>query len=387
MGLHFLNNKNELYSLDMFLKIFKDKKINNTFNDFYKSAKVHTKSSIFTLEEYSIKRNIKTDDLKTLFMEIQNSEEYLTRFYNTSLELYLDKLHMNNIQPMKIGNFDNNSNVKYKNLIRNLHLKGILKDTKSGFEGIPSFLDVLEDLYLYNKIDYKILTPSSIHYINNGRLGSVFSSYYFRASIMNPYLVYSLNKSLLKGTRIFTPTLGWTSYCYGFLEDTTVIEYVGIDVIPDVCDKTVTFAKAHSPEKRVDIFCNPSETFLKNKKFMEKYKKHFDVVFFSPPYYKLEMYEGENQSTNKYKTYEEWLEKYWEATILLCNHVLIEGGRLCYILSGYGSENTDKYDLLGDMNKITQKYFSLKQTFPMYNKNVNSTKHKEANEQILLFMK
>jgi hypothetical protein len=389
MGLHFLENKNnnELYSLQEFLGIFKDKKRFKNFNDFYKIAKIKTKSGIFTLDEYAKKKRIKTEDLKNLFMEIQNSEEYLTRFYNTSLEIDLDKIHIKDIQPMRVGQFDNNKEVKCKNVIRNLHLKNILQDTKSGLDGLPSYLDVLEDLYVVGNIDYKIVTPSSLHYINKGRLGSVFSSYYFRASIMNPYLVYSLNKSLLKGTKIFTPTLGWTSYCYGFLEDMAVNEYVGIDVIPDVCKKTRIFAKAHSPEKKVEIYCNPSESFLKNKRFMDLYKNHFDVVFFSPPYYKLEMYEGVNQSTNQYKTYEEWLEKYWEATIRLCHHVLMKGGRLCYILSGYGSDNTDKYDLLGDMNGITKKYFSLKQTQPMYNKNVHSTSHKETNEQILLFIK
>jgi hypothetical protein len=89
--------------------------------------------------------------------------------------------------------------------------------------------------------------------MKKGRLGSVFSSYYFRASIMNPYLVYSLNHSLLKGTKIFTPTLGWTSYCYGFLECPMVKEYVGTDVIKSVYDKTCKFIKENYKEKQTDI--------------------------------------------------------------------------------------------------------------------------------------
>jgi tRNA1(Val) A37 N6-methylase TrmN6 len=121
---------------------------------------------------------------------------------------------------------------------------------------------------------------------------------------------------------------------------------------------------------------------------MDKYKNHFDVVFFSPPYYRLELYDGENQSTTKYDTYEKWLDKYWSATIQLCQHVLQPGGRLCYILSGYGSDNTkENYDLLDDMNTITKKYFTFKSKQPMYNKNVHVTAHRETSEQIMLFVK
>jgi hypothetical protein len=268
-----------------------------------------------------------------------------------------------------------------------MHYKGILKDTQSGIEGVPTYIDVIRDLYLHSIIDYKILTPSALHYIKEGRLGSVFSSFYFRASIMNPYLVYSLNKSLLRGTRIFTPTLGWTSYCYGFLECPEVLEYVGTDVIVDVCKKTNEFVQSYSG-KTTKIFCEPSENLAKSALFRKKYREHFDVVFFSPPYYRLELYKGENQSTEKYKTYEQWLAGYWEETIKLCHHVLEKGGRLCYILSGYGSDNTkEKYDLLSDMNAITKKHFRFHSEQPMKNKDVHSTNHKETAEKIMLFIK
>jgi hypothetical protein len=247
---------------------------------------------------------------------------------------------------------------------------------------------MLFDLYKKNIIDYKLLTPSAIFYMKEGRLGSVFSSYYFRASIMNPYLVYSLNKSVLKGTRIFTPTLGWCSYVYGFLECSEVIEYVGTDVIPEVCDKTRDFIKTHSPLISNEIFCKPSEKLLNSKAFQTKYKNHFDVVFFSPPYYRLELYNGGEQSTIQYKTYEEWLKKYWRKTMELCYFVLQPGGKMCYILSGYGSENTkEQYDLIRDMNGIAEEYFMLKMMKPMYNKDVHVTKHKETAEKIMVFIK
>jgi hypothetical protein len=372
-------------SKDEFLKLFHKQK-SGTFSDFLKNAKVRRGKTLVPLVDYMKSNNVSTKNIKELFQHIVNRAEYLERFYDVSMKLP-DELTISHV-PMKNKNMDNNSLVVYKNVIRNMFYKDILRNTKSGFENTPSFLIVLEDLFIREIIDYKLLTPSALHYMNLGRLGSVFSSFYFRASIMNPYLVYSLNESVLKGKSIFTPTMGWGSYCYGFLECPSVYEYVGTDVIPNVCNKTKKFATQFYPNKLVDIYQEPSEQLAKNQVFKTKYKNHFDVVFFSPPYYRLELYPGKDQSTTQYKTYEEWLEKYWEATIKLCYFVLKPGGKMCYILSGYGSENTGNvYDLLKDMNKVSTKYFILKNSQPMYNKNVNSTHHRESNEKIMIYVK
>ena len=402
----------QFLSEEAFLEHFEKRKT-RTFTEFFKKAKVRTHKRLLPLHEYIEDKDITRENLQLLFENIQNREAYLKRFYHLSLRVEPTRFSMSSLKPMINNHMNNNSETTFKNLIRNLHWQDILKNTKAGIENIPTYMDVLEDLYLNDIIDYKIVTPSSLHYMKEGRLGSVFSSYYFRASIMNPYLVYSLNMSVLKGTKIFTPTLGWTSYAYGFMEDPAVIEYVGTDVIPSVCNKTKRFLQTNYKRKKYNIFCEPSENLLFNNNFMQKYQNHFDVVFFSPPYYQLEKYPGKNQSIVKYKTYEEWLDKYWEATIRICYQVLQKGGRMCYILSGYGQgakppttnltdkfgqgakppntnskENgTKKYDLITDMNKISRKYFKLVSTQPMYNKNVNVTEHKETNERIMIFMK
>jgi hypothetical protein len=372
--------------LEGFLKLFERK--TQTFHDFLNEATVKINLNRRPLKEYMKEKDIPLSDIKLLFENIRNRNEYLTRFYNLSLLVKTEELDIHCVDPMKNKQMNNNIEIRYKNLIRNMHYRDILQKTQSGLDGVPTYFDVLRDLYLHSIIDYKILTPSSRFYIRNGRLGSVFSSFYFRASIMNPYLVYSLNKSVLHGTKIFTPTLGWTSYCYGFLDCPEVVEYVGTDVIDTVCKKTEAFAKNRYPDKKIDIYCQPSEILFRNASFLKKYREHFDVVFFSPPYYRLELYKGGQQSTDVYKTYEEWLVGYWEETIKLCYHVLQKHGQLCYILSGYGSENTkEQYDLLKDMNEITKKYFRIKNSQPMYNKDVHSTDHKETNEKIVIFRK
>ena len=363
-----------------FLRLFAHK--TPSFQQWLQQAQVKSGNKLTPLKTYQEARKISLDALKRLHDHIIQRDAYLQRFYQTSL--HYNELKITD-EPMPKSHLDNNTKVNYKNVIRHLHFRNILQKTKSGLQGLPSFLDVLFDLYTRNIIDYKILTPSALHYLEAGRIGSVFSSFYFRASIMNPYLVFSLNQRVLKGTRIFTPTLGWSSYAYGFAECPQVQEYVGVDVIPDVCQKTTAFLTQQYPRLQSQIYCQPSESLLNNKPFMTQYKNHFDVVFFSPPYYELELYPGKNQSTTTYKTYEEWLEGYWHQTIQLCSHVLQPKGKLCYILSSGGGNQSS--DILKDMNAITATLFRKQDTLPMYNKNVHVTAHRETAEKIMIYVK
>ena len=375
--------------MEQFLSLFDNKSHGNDnnvdFTHFLKVSKVKTSSQLIPLKEYIQTKHISFEDIHLLFENIQKRNNYLTRFYNTSLKYPKDDISIHE-KPMKSKQMNNDLCVKYKNVIRNMFFWDILKNTKSGMANSCSFIEMLENLYKLWIIDYKLLTPSSIFYMKKGRLGSVFSSYFFRASIMNPYMVYSLNKSIIKAEKVFTPTLGWGSYYYGFAES-GITHYVGTDVIPNVCNTIRQFAKERWSSIDTKIYCSPSENLLKNTTFIEKYRGFFDLIFFSPPYYKLELYEGGKQSTMQYPNYEDWLKKYWEKTIELCDIVLNKNGKLCYILSGYGSENTNgSYDLLTDMNNITKKWFHLKEIQPMFNKNVSCTKHRETAEKIMIFM-
>jgi hypothetical protein len=356
------------------------KKSDISFDEFIDNALVKSKTKIFPLKELIIIKKINKSKIKKLYEHYINKDTYLSNFYDTSLQIP-DDLTISQT-PMK-NQFNNSMFMKCKNVIRNLHYLDILKYTQSGFNN-PNFLTTLDNFYNKLILDYNLIIPSTLEYIQNSQISGVFSSMFFRASIMNPFLVYSLNHSLFKASKVFTPTLGWSSYCYGFLECEYIKEYVGTDVIPSVCKKTKMFANKFYKDKITNIYCSPSESLLHNSNFIQKYSKHFDLVFFSPPYYKLELYQSKQQSTNNYDSYDKWLSNYWEQTILLCHKVLTNGGKLCYILSGYGKDL--KFDLANDMNQITKKYFKHFKTIDMLDKKSNK-KHRTTNEQIFIFVK
>jgi|TARA_B110000261_G_scaffold134193_2_gene151283 hypothetical protein len=322
-------------------------------------------------------KNLSEGNKKILYTNIIiNKKKYLTNFYNKSLK-YNNKLNFNDITDFTLKN---NKYSNYKNLIRNIYYKDILLYTKTDIKNLRPFLEVLFDLFNNKIIDYKLLTPSSLDLLKKNKFSNVLSGFYFRSSILNPVITYSLAEKYMKGSKVFTPTLGWSSYMYGFFSNNNITEYVGTDVIKHVCNNTKKLSKKLFPNKIIDIYESPSEKLLNNKTFMNKYTNYFDIIFFSPPYFKLELYRGKNQSTELYKNYDDWLSKYWEVTIQLCRKVLKKNGNMAYIIGDY-----DKNYIVKDMNNITKKYFTYKKKKKLSNKNIDFTKHKDTNEIIYFF--
>lgn len=370
-----------LLSKQKFLENFRKKK--QSFQEFMKTSVVlNYRGDKIPLSEYAKMRNLSHEDLQLVYRQSTEPDIYLSAFYDRSLqvdkETYLDDLSREPAMPRNA--IDNDQKTKYKNLIRNLFYHEILEETQSGLANIKSFLTVVKGFYLRGEIDYKLLTPSALHYMRQNKISSNFSSFYFRASIMNPYLVMSLQECYFKAERVFTPTLGWGSYLTGFLASNRfpIRQYVGVDVIPSVCRKV----EAMIPDEvEGEIVCRGSEVLAKDARFLAKYRGVFDTVFFSPPYYELEMYAGDKQSVRQYKTYEEWLAGYWVPTMGLCDVVLKRGGMMCFIISDY-----DKYPLVNDLKKgaVQSGSFKFLRKIPMLNKQVNY-RGKDRGEQILFF--
>ena len=383
-------------SLDTFLQKFDTKPNYLTYKE---KGLVRIPNKLESLKDYMQRKKITEKDWMILWSEIENKHSYLTRFYNMSLQVKEEQIHFGEVvAPMYLKDINNNTNPLLKNPIRNMYWKEILQQTESGIHNVPTYLNTVIDLFEKNIVHYKLLSRSSLDKMNRnngnkdvegGRFGSVLSSFYFRASIMNPYVPFSLNKRRFRATSVFTPTLGWSSYAYGFLES-GVTEYVGTDVIPKVCKKTVQFIDKYYTNITKDIYCVPSEKLASNKSFTSKYKTHFDLVFFSPPYYDLEKYPSSNQSITSYKTYTEWLEGYWRPTVELCYHVLKKGGHMCFITSDYGSPNSSSqhYELVKDMSSIVSEVFGKKSSkMPLHNKQIYVLSQEKAPEQIITIEK
>jgi len=377
-------------SLDEWLHKFKKKYTNTiSFIDFIKYSTVKTTNNRISLIDYIKKHNINKNLLRPYYLFWKDYETYLTNSYNRTLRVE-DEL----LEPIKDTNKDkvysNNINTKFKNVVRNLFWKETLIETTTGIPNIPNHFIVIHNFICNLVIDYKLLTPSIIKYINepkNTPISSILSGLYFRTSILNPYLIYSLfehnlTKTYPNNLRVFTPTLGWGSYLYGLLSCSKIIEYVGVDVIDTVVKKVEKFSNKYFPDKQVTLYKQPSETLKNNKSFISKVKKNkFDFIFFSPPYYELELYPGKEQSTTSYKSYEEWLDKYWNETIQLCSNIINKDGRMVYIISKYkGADNLEI-----DMNNITKKYFRLVNKYRMGNSNVGFTNHRDSGENIYIF--
>lgn len=204
---------------------------------------------------------------------------------------------------------------------------------------------------------------------------------------MKPIIPYILSMSMTTTNKIkvFTPTLEWSSYLIGMLNNSNIEQYVGVDVIKKVCVTTEKIANSNNIKNKI-YFC-PSENLYYDKSFMKKYKSYFDFIFFSPPYYQLELYNSEKQSTNTYNSYEEWLEKYWSITMKLCYSIIKNNKYLMYIITGY-TLNKQYINLEKDLVTITKNngFIYLKKVH-MKGKNIGSTKHRESKGSIYIFVK
>lgn len=331
----------KLLTLNQFLSRFERGDKRHTFALFRKHARVRIGKKIVPLTVYLAKAGTQTNIMRVVYSLIEQQDQIVENFYKTSLDVS-EKFMPSTLterQPMPLTRLSNATYPKYKNLIRNIHYLGILKTTTSDIPNVRPYLQVMEDLFNHWIIDYKLVTPSAIHYFSHGVVGSILSAYTFRASVMNPYLVYSVLSRLATSMRLrelslFTPTLGWSSYLVGASHlSIPLVKYTGIDVLPSVCRRTAQLAKEMTPSTDTRIYCKPSEEIARSS-IVRGHRGKYDIVFFSPPYYKLEKYE---RVMDEYTSFQDWVEAYWIPTIGLCHAVLKRGGRLAFILGLYGT--------------------------------------------------
>ena len=372
-------------------------------------------------------RYIHQNEIIDYFYEIVilNRHYYLTRFYEVFFE-FPDpreykwsgdiRMSLTGSQKKKAIQIDLKDldkslslqkNDKSRIMVRNLYHKEILDETRvtNTIKAKVSFWETLDNLYNHLKLEDRFFAPSSIglflrdknsksktinadianivnssinpnikNEINYNNLFYLCQQYQPKASILNPYSVNWFLKNIFKGGRLFSPVLSWGSYLIAFMHSDWT-DYVGVDVMPKVCQKTKFLADWYrnlDPNefgyKNVEIICQPSESLLNDAKFMKKYHKWFDSIIICPPYFDMEIYGEGEQSTKNYPNYQDWLEKYWHKTVQVCAHILKPTGLFGVIANDYYNLQGTHYPLPEDFSKYTSKYFTLKQTYFLYNR-------------------
>jgi len=372
-----------------------------TFNDVYK----YFDFPKVTFEEFSKKLSILDISNKTSeyvikntargFIE-ENSSDYrldnIDNFYKNlydmlvtnreeTIKIWFDKyLHIDNIQTYfqisgsskllsdKVINGISNS--KCGRLIKNINFDKIY-NTKKLYHNNKEFVHgMMIVLFRDFKLRNSLVGPVFFEGILNKDISGFWNAFMMTSnspSVFNPYTFKFILENFYSGKKLFCPVLGWNSYQLAF-HNTNWDEFVGTDVIPEVVNNgnslyneylSVNQSDFFSFKKqKVKNFLCPSEKLDEKYNFSENYRDYFDAILFSPPYYKLEIYDSKNQSVDNYSEYNEWLEKYWEETIQICYRVLKPNKRFGFLIRDYVDESGKTVNISEDMKRIVLKYFN-----------------------------
>lgn len=373
------------------------------------------------------RRYINQDKIIEYFYEIliRNRKKYLTCFY----EAYFQFKDPNTMKWKGINLLSEKEGLEYpvislqkndpsRRLIRSLFYLELLHETKvtNTVKSHVSFWEALDNMYNKLQLEDRFFAPSSIDLflkdkgtkreertgvkeINYHNLFYLLQAYQPKASIFNPYSIKWIMDNVLdhylgySGRSIFTPVLSWGSYMAAFMHS-NYVEYVGVDVMPGVCDKVEYMAKWYAQkgmkyaQKHTKIYCQPSETLLSDNKFLNMYQNHFDCVLVCPPYYDMEIYSEGPQSVDLYPNYDQWLDMYWGQTVKMCCKVTKKGGIFAMIANDYKTLDGKIFPLVQDLDERVGTCFKPLQTYYLQNRTsplrVNA---KDRTERLFIYRK
>jgi hypothetical protein len=373
------------------------------------------------------RRYLNQDKVIEYFYEIiiRNRDKYLTCFYESYFQFKdPDTMKWEGVNLLsKKQDFEHEvislqKNDPSRRLIRNLFYLELLDLTEvtNTVKSHVSFWGALDNMYNKLQLEDRFFAPSSVDLflkdkgtkreqqtgvreINYNNLFYLLQAYQPKASIFNPYSIKWIMDNVLdhhlgyKGKSIFTPVLSWGSYMAAFMHS-DYQEYVGIDVMPSVCDKVEFMADWYSQksskyaQKKTKIYCQPSETLLTDKTFLKKYQNNFDCVLVCPPYYDMEIYHEGPQSLELYPDYNQWLQMYWGKTVEMCCKITKKGGIFAMIANDYKSLDGESYPLVEDLHQQVSSCYQLVQTYYLQNRTsplrVNT---KDRTERLFIYRK
>lgn len=306
----------------------------------------------------------------TYEMFVKDREETLKDWYDRyiSIEDPKDGLNFKPVACFVGDVFDGTMNTDSARLLRNINYKSMYSTKRLHHNDFQDCISILKCLFKWHYLRSSFVGPASFNFFLDKDMTSMWSSVMStisRPSIFNPNTYVGVLNSLFKGEQLFAPTMGWNSYQLGFYQ-TNFEKFVASDVLSDVVESGkklhTEYESMKNPfldygTKDVVLYECPSEKLDERFNFVDEYENQFDSVLFGPPCFKLEIYEGNEQSSVMYETYSEWLKGYWKSTLELCKVVMKPGAKLGFTIKDYTDYYGMSYSLENDMGKVAEEIF------------------------------
>jgi hypothetical protein len=382
------------YTLEHFLSLF-DFKHDTTFEDFSRQVSVlngSDRSGNFVVRsdlDTFIKRVAKRDDRearldlykrKLYKMLVEEPEVALAEWFNKTadlkepLDFYFD---IPDADILVDNTFAGRTNSKYGRVCKNINFNSFFNTKKLYSNDFEYTFGLLKTMFEDFKIRNSLAAPAFFDHICkiDGNYNQVWVDFMIgcnRASIFNPATYRGIVDELFEGETLFAPCMGWNAYQIGFYSS-KFTHLIATDVIPEVVENGRLLHeewKKYSDRgiwemdtKTVDLYLCPSEQLDTRHEFVERYANSVDAVLFSPPYYDLEIYPGEEQSLSSFPNYQDWLEGYWNETVKIAVEVLRSGGRFAFVISNYRNKDKQEVAISQDMMHVVQRHMPLKQHY------------------------
>jgi len=114
------------------------------------------------------------------------------------------------------------------------------------------------------------------------------------------------------GGKILNPTCG--EPCTGIIAGDLGLEYLGVDVRQEQIDINTNLIKEYGMQDKVKYVCHDS-TNLNDLGLA----RDFDLVFYSPPYYNLEVYSQVDKDISREISYDEFMKGYYKVMKNACD--------------------------------------------------------------------
>lgn len=304
---------------------------------------------------------------------VTDAQSTLLNWFNRYGKLKEDVSHyfeLPDADILKDDTFMGRTNSKYGKICKNINFVNFYNTKKLWTTDSEYTFGLMKVMFEDFKLRNSLVGPAFFDHIckYNGDSNQFWLDFMIganRASIFNPCTYKEILNEVFTGETLFAPVMGWNSYQLAFYAS-KFNKFISTDVIPDVVDNGKLLHEEYikftdksvwiTAEKEIDLYLCPSEQLESRHNFVNKYQNKVDAVLFSPPYFDLELYPSENQSTDSFPDYNSWLKGYWAETVKLCTKVMKPGAKFGFVISNYVNKDKVKMTISEDMRNIAAQY-------------------------------